>query len=128
MSEQLTQCSECGWTSTGLLNIGEMEAPRWICHGCTKREVEERDELKRWHATAAAGYAQVFAEKNKLESRLAEAHKDRNLYLELSVHRDNDWQRAQKRIAELEGLNADLLRRLDSVLRLVDVGEGKETK
>lgn len=34
-------CSVCNWTNTAssLLNLGDPGKPRWLCHGCIKREV-----------------------------------------------------------------------------------------
>jgi len=30
-------CYMCKWTNVSLLNLGEAESPRWVCHGCCKR-------------------------------------------------------------------------------------------
>jgi len=37
-------CSECNWTNVSILNLGEFNKPRWVCHGCCKRAIETRDE------------------------------------------------------------------------------------
>ena len=39
-------CSECEWSNTGLLNLGNKDSARWVCHGCCKRAIDERDQLK----------------------------------------------------------------------------------
>lgn len=36
-------CSECNWTNTSLLNLGEPGKPRWICPGCCKRAFQKID-------------------------------------------------------------------------------------
>lgn len=38
--EQKTQeqkCDECHWSNGGLLNVGEVGQPYWMCHGCISR-------------------------------------------------------------------------------------------
>jgi len=37
-------CSECNWGNSSLLNLGEFNKPRWVCHGCCKLAIEARDE------------------------------------------------------------------------------------
>lgn len=34
-------CQTCNWTNTGCLNVGESNQPKWICHGCIKRELDK---------------------------------------------------------------------------------------
>jgi hypothetical protein len=46
MEPNETICSECHWTNVSLLNYGNPGEPRWICHGCCKRIIEERDTIK----------------------------------------------------------------------------------
>ena len=40
-----TICSECHWTNVSLLNYGNPGEPRWICHGCCKRLIDDGDTL-----------------------------------------------------------------------------------
>lgn len=42
----MNTCSFCNWTNVDLLNVGEFNKPRWICHGCIKRVVEECAQFK----------------------------------------------------------------------------------
>ena len=39
-------CSVCNWTNVGCINLGEFGKPRWVCQGCCKRALEERDQLR----------------------------------------------------------------------------------
>lgn len=34
-------CCICDWSNSGLLNLGEPGKPRWVCHGCIKREFDK---------------------------------------------------------------------------------------
>lgn len=45
-------CEVCNWTNTSCLNLGEFGKPKWVCHGCIQRIVNERDELANWKKEA----------------------------------------------------------------------------
>lgn len=34
-------CNECKWSNTGLLNVGIHGEPRWLCHGCISRLLDQ---------------------------------------------------------------------------------------
>jgi len=43
-------CEVCNWTNTGCLRVGSDDSkdadPKWMCHGCLNRAINERDDLK----------------------------------------------------------------------------------
>ena len=40
-------CSFCNWTNSGCLNIADAgKEPKWICHGCVKRQHESREQAE----------------------------------------------------------------------------------
>lgn len=41
------RCSVCDWTNVGLLNLGEPNAAKWICHACIKRESDSAEKIAR---------------------------------------------------------------------------------
>ena len=48
-------CSFCNWTNVGLLNIADTGAtPKYICHGCIKRELDKRADPHIQHVIDAA--------------------------------------------------------------------------
>lgn len=57
-------CSVCKWTNTGLLNLGVVGTPRWVCHSCCVMLASERDAFRdalcklREHATE--GWTMTF--------------------------------------------------------------------
>ena len=52
-------CSECHWTNTNLLNLGEPDKPRWVCHGCCKRGFDKLAELERRLAEAREALGKI---------------------------------------------------------------------
>ena len=41
------RCPECNWTNVNLMNYGEPNKPRWMCHGCAARALADRARMQK---------------------------------------------------------------------------------